>query len=172
MGGRLLRQWVLSPLRTVETILARQQGVSELVDAPFLREDVRELLSNVRDIERLVARLSTGRGNARGLVALASSLEPVRPLREKLDGTLSRTLNGLREELDPLDDVVRSIRSTLVDAPPPASPWSAPKRRRRPGRGATLRFCCNFDHMRRLRPGGPVASAGRVGPILHHRGRC
>ena len=120
MGGRLLRQWVLSPLRDVEGIGFRQQGVSEFVDAPFLREDVRELLSNVRDIERLVAKLSTGRGNARDLVALASSLEPVRPLGEKLEGVLSRTLGELRDDLDPLDDVVRSIRSTLVDAPPPA----------------------------------------------------
>lgn len=119
MGGRLLRQWVLSPLRDVDAISSRQQGVSELVDSPFLREDVREFLADVRDVERLVAKITTGRGNARDLVALATSLEPVRPLREKLEGVFSRTLSELRDDLDPLDDVVRSIRSTLVDAPPP-----------------------------------------------------
>ncbi|MFT7484708.1 MAG: DNA mismatch repair protein MutS [Candidatus Paceibacteria bacterium] len=119
MGGRLLREWLLSPLREVEPILRRQRGVGEFEGAPFLREDVRSLLEDVRDIERLVARLSTGRGNARDLVFLATSLEPVRPLREKLSNTFSECLNELREELDPLDDVVGRIRRTLVDTPPP-----------------------------------------------------
>ncbi|MCB9914609.1 MAG: DNA mismatch repair protein MutS [Planctomycetes bacterium] len=119
MGGRLLRQWVLSPLRDVARITRRQQAVAELVDAPFLREDVRTLLDDVRDIERLVARLSTGRGNARDLVHLASSLEPVRPLWEKLAGCYSSLLADLHGSLDPLDDVVQRVRATLVDAPPP-----------------------------------------------------
>jgi len=119
MGGRLLREWVLSPLRDVAKIVHRQQGVSELVDSPFLREDVRALFADVRDIERLVGRLATGRGNARDLVALATSLEPVRPLGEKLRGAYSGFLAELRDDLDPLDDVVQRVRSTLVDAPPP-----------------------------------------------------
>jgi len=119
MGGRLLREWVLSPLRQVSAILYRQQGVAEFEGSPFLREDVRALLGEVRDIERLVARLSTGRGNARDLVYLATSLEPVRPLADKLSNVYSTALSELCEGLDPLDDVVRRIRATLVDAPPP-----------------------------------------------------
>ena len=119
MGGRMLREWVLAPLREVAPILHRQQGVAELKDAPFVREELRELLGGVRDIERLVARIATGRGNARDLVYLASSLEPVGPLREKLSGVYSAILEDLREDLDPLDDVVSRIRATLVDEPPP-----------------------------------------------------
>ncbi|MCL4147125.1 UNVERIFIED_CONTAM: hypothetical protein GTU68_032782, partial [Idotea baltica] len=119
MGGRLLREWVLAPLREVKPILYRQQGVAELEGAPFLREDIRALLGEVRDIERMVARLSTGRGNARDLAFLATSLEPVRPVREKLANAYSEALSDLRDGLDPLDDVVSRIRRTLVDDPPP-----------------------------------------------------
>ena len=119
MGGRLLREWLLSPLRDVAAILERQGGVAELEGSPFLREDVRALLAEVRDVERLVARLATGRGNGRDLVFLASSLEPVRPLQEKLAGVYSAALTTLRDDLDPLDDVVSRIRRTLVEDPPP-----------------------------------------------------
>lgn len=120
MGGRLLRQWVLAPLRSVAQIVHRRQGVAELVDAPFLREGVRSLLAGVRDVERLVAKVSTGRANARDLVALAASLAQVVPLRDELAEVHSGILGELREDLDPLEDVVGRIRETLLEEPAPA----------------------------------------------------
>ena len=119
MGGRLLREWLLSPLRHVEPILDRQSGVAELVDGPFLREEVRERLRPVLDIERLAAKISTGRANARDLVGLAQSLGVVPDLRLKLEGSWSTMLGRLYSALDPLEDVTQRISSTLVDAPPP-----------------------------------------------------
>jgi DNA mismatch repair protein MutS len=118
MGGRMLRDWLLSPLRSVDGILHRQQGVAELVEAPFLREEVRGLLASVLDVERLVAKLSTGRANARDLVGLAASLEVVPPLAEKLANVYSKILGECLAALDPLEDVAARIRGTLVDAPP------------------------------------------------------
>jgi DNA mismatch repair protein MutS len=118
MGGRLLREWLLAPLREVEPILARQRAVAELVDGPFLREELRDLLRPVLDIERLVAKLSTGRAHARDLIALAQSLEVVPELREKLANAYSARLHELHGVLDPLTDVTARIASTLVDAPP------------------------------------------------------
>ena len=118
MGGRLLREWLLAPLRAVDTILLRQRAVAELVEGPFLREEVRELLSQVLDVERLVAKVSTGRANARDLVALARSLEVVVPLREKLDDSYSEELGHRRDGLDPLEDVVARIATTIADDPP------------------------------------------------------
>ncbi|MCC6409022.1 MAG: DNA mismatch repair protein MutS [Planctomycetes bacterium] len=118
MGGRLLRDWVLAPLRRPEAILHRQRGVAELVGSPFLREEVRECLTGVQDVERLVAKLSTGRANARDLVGLASSLEAVPRLRAKLEHVYSKVLGELLDSLDPLDDVFGRIRATLVEAPP------------------------------------------------------
>ena len=120
MGGRMLREWLLAPLREVDAILHRQRGVAELFESPFLREDARELLGGVLDIERLVAKVSTGRAGARDLVALASSLEPVAPLRTKLENVYSKILGELLQALDPLEELVGELRATLVDSPPPA----------------------------------------------------
>jgi DNA mismatch repair protein MutS len=118
MGGRLLREWLLAPLREVDPIRYRQRGVAELVDGPFLREEVRELLANVLDIERLVAKVSTGRANARDLVGLSGSLEVVKPLYDKLEHVYSKLLGDLRESLDPLEELVARVQNTLVDSPP------------------------------------------------------
>ena len=118
MGGRLMRDWLLTPLRDVELILHRQRGVAEFVDAPFLREEVREHLNSVLDIERLVAKVATGRVNARDLVALAGSLRVVAPLVAKLDAVFSKALGDLRVALDPLEDVIGAIDTRVVDAPP------------------------------------------------------
>jgi len=120
MGGRLMREWLLAPLRDVEAIRYRQRGVAELVDAPFLREDVRELLAGVLDIERVVAKIATGRANARDVVALAGSLEVVPPLAAKLLEVYSKMLGDLQTGLDPLEDLVGRIRATLLEAQPTA----------------------------------------------------
>ncbi|MCA9000667.1 MAG: DNA mismatch repair protein MutS [Planctomycetes bacterium] len=118
MGGRLQREWLLAPLREVEAILYRQRGVAEMVDHPFLREDVRALLREVLDIERLVAKISTGRATPRDLLGLASSLAIVAPLRERTEGVYSKAWGSLYERLDPLKDLVQELQQTLVDSPP------------------------------------------------------
>jgi DNA mismatch repair protein MutS len=118
MGGRLLHEWLVSPLTDVGEICRRRDGVAELVDSPFLREDLREVLDKVGDIERLSARVSTQRAHGRDLVSLAVSLATTPRLREKLEGSNSLMLADLHERLDPLDGVVDQIRSTLVDEPP------------------------------------------------------
>ncbi len=118
MGGRLMREWMLVPLRSTEAILYRQKGVAELVDNPFLRGDVRETLLEVLDIERLVAKVSTGRANARDLLGLASSIAVVKPLLGKLENVYSKILGDLCESLDPIEDQVEHVLKTLVDAPP------------------------------------------------------
>ncbi len=119
LGARLLREWLLHPLRDVAVIRERQSGVAELVGAPFLREEVRERLEHVFDVERLGGRISTGRANGRDLVALAHSLAVIPVLREKLADAHSPALTRLRTALDPLEDVTRRIQTTLVDEPPP-----------------------------------------------------
>ncbi len=121
MGGRLLHEWLLEPLRVVGAILDRQRAVAEFVDSPFLREEVRGLAAGVLDVERLVAKISTGRASPRDLVGLRDSLAVVGPMRDKLESVYSTRLAELRKNLDPLDDVVARIRGTLVDDPPPAT---------------------------------------------------
>ena len=118
MGSRLAREWILHPLVDVERIVERQRGVSELVSATFLREELRAILGDVLDIERLVGKVATGRCNGRDLLALARSLAAVPKLRAKLEDPLSPILARLHGELDPLDDISGLLLGTLVDEPP------------------------------------------------------
>ena len=117
MGGRLMREWLLAPLRDVDAIVERQRAVAEFVEAPFLREEVRDLLRQVLDIERLVGKVSTGRANGRDLIGLRSSIATTRPLLEKLEAVYSKRLGDLSASIDPLDDLVERIGSTLVGLP-------------------------------------------------------
>ena len=118
MGGRRLRDWLAHPLREVEPILHRQRAVSELHGAPFLREELRERLSKMLDVERLAAKVSTQRAHARDLRGLADSLAAVAPIREQLGAAYSALVAELRDRLDPLTDLVEKVRATLSDDPP------------------------------------------------------
>ncbi len=118
MGSRMLRDWLANPLRDVATIHDRQHAVADFAGAPFLREETRALLQQVMDVERLAARVSTLRAHPRDVVALGRSMEVVVPLAAKLDEANSLLLDRLRRELDPMDDTVARIRTTLVDDPP------------------------------------------------------
>jgi DNA mismatch repair protein MutS len=119
MGGRMIREWLLAPLREVEGIQARQAGVAEFHFEHGLRDQTRTLLGDIHDLERLAAKISTARANARDLSALASSLRPVAPLAEHLSSCKSAALGGLAKDLDPLDELTNKIEATLADELPP-----------------------------------------------------
>ncbi|MBV9463675.1 MAG: DNA mismatch repair protein MutS, partial [Verrucomicrobiae bacterium] len=82
MGARLLREWLTRPLRNAETILSRQQVIAEFMQETDLLYDAREKLKEVRDLERIIARLSNGNGNCRDLLGLKSSLQRLPALKE------------------------------------------------------------------------------------------
>jgi len=118
MGARLLHEWLLSPLRSAEAINQRQEGVAEFVNDPDLRENVRTVLDRVHDIERIAAKIGTGRANARDLVALRASAAMLPELRRLVEGRSPAALAGIAERLDPLDDVAGLIARAIVDKPP------------------------------------------------------
>jgi len=82
MGARLLRQWLTAPLRDPKAIDARLQAVEALVVGARSRALLRELLQQIGDLERMVARICCQRGNARDLVGLATSLEVIPAVTE------------------------------------------------------------------------------------------
>jgi len=88
MGGRLLRHWILHPLREVAPLAARQQTIADLLADTYLLSKLREALRGIRDIERTVGRLSAASGNARDLLALKTSLEQLPELRTHLAALL------------------------------------------------------------------------------------
>ncbi len=121
MGARLLREWVLHPLRDTARIEERQDAIAALLARPLLLGDLRGRLGEIRDIERSAARLGGPSGNARDLAALAQSLEAIPVLAATLgaESTLpSALLSAIPSRLHALPELTRSLRSALTDEPP------------------------------------------------------
>lgn len=118
MGARKLVQWVLHPLRDPDRIRARLDAVEELVQTKTTLERLREALGEFGDLERLMAKVTTGRANARDLKAVANSLRHVPALKEILKEAESQFLSRIRNDLNTLDALVQEIDSALVDEPP------------------------------------------------------
>jgi DNA mismatch repair protein MutS len=149
MGARLLRQWMLAPLTDREAIEARLATVALLVDDALTREAMRTALDGVRDVERLGAKIASGRATPRDVAALGASLARlpdvrtgVRQLQRR--GT-SPLLDRLLEEWDDCADEAGSIKSTIVEHPPLAI-----------GEEATIASGVDseLDELRSLRDGG------------------
>ncbi len=120
MGARLMYDWLLSPLRDAEPINRRQEAVAEFVEDPDLREHVRALLDRMYDIERIASKISTGRANARDLVALRQSAQMLPALRQLIDDREPEALRSLARQIDPLSDLVALVARSLADEPPVA----------------------------------------------------
>ncbi|HEX6668614.1 MAG TPA: DNA mismatch repair protein MutS, partial [Gemmatimonadales bacterium] len=154
MGGRLLRQWLLSPLRDPGAIEARLDVVDVAVRDARGRARLREALDGVRDLERLAGRAAAGRAVPRELGALRDSFQRLPDVAEALsalagfalpDGRCSVLLAEAVEELDLLADLAAELARALEDRPPPALADGGVIR---PGYDAEL------DELRSLRDGG------------------
>jgi DNA mismatch repair protein MutS len=119
MGGRLLRHWIKQPLLSVLDIKKRQDAIQVLLRHPTMLEQLNFLLNDVRDIERLMIRISSGYASPRDLVALRTSFEPIERIKNLLK-TLSGSELIEREErkLDSLPAMTTLIAHAIVDEPP------------------------------------------------------
>ncbi|MDO4363241.1 MAG: DNA mismatch repair protein MutS [Clostridia bacterium] len=118
MGKRMLRSWLERPLISVSQISKRQNAVGELVDEPMLRDEIKELLTGVNDIERLMSRIAYGTANAKELRSLCATVEKLPALKEILQNTNSAMLKSIYNNIDTLQDVYELINSSIVDEPP------------------------------------------------------
>lgn len=121
MGARLLREWILHPLRGLDAIARRQELVAAFHDDPVRLSAVRDILRDIRDMERALSRLSLASGNARDLAALKTSLALLPLLRAALVENESTPLLPLATELQTFDSLVKLLDSALVEEPPPTT---------------------------------------------------
>ena len=84
IGGRLLRQWLSAPSRHLDTIACRHDAVEWMVAQPKARDEMRECLRNISDMERALSRLSLGRGGPRDLLMMQVSLTQTNLLHERI----------------------------------------------------------------------------------------
>ncbi|MEI6034296.1 MAG: DNA mismatch repair protein MutS [Verrucomicrobiae bacterium] len=121
MGARLLREWVLHPLRAPDEIERRQEAIASLLDDALLLGDLRARLGEIRDIERAASRLGGLSGNARDLAALAQSLDRIPVLAASLGAGIelpSEMLANMGGRLHSLPELTAKLRAALVDEPP------------------------------------------------------
>ena len=118
MGGRRLHDWVHAPLCDHGLIAARHDAVEELFNGHALRETLREALRDVYDVERLAARVSTGRANPRDLMALRNSLEQIPRLKEALSSARTEALLRLEARVEAVEEARAAIAAALCNDPP------------------------------------------------------
>ena len=120
MGARLLRTFLEQPLIRADEIRARLEAVKELTDAPLVRDEIREYLQPVYDLERLASRIVYQSADPRDLIALRTSLEMLPPIRQLLTDLSSPLLVQIRDEMDVLEDLQILIADAIRDDPPMA----------------------------------------------------
>ncbi len=118
MGARFLKQQLLFPLQDKEKILARLAAVEALLADSDLREDIRHILLEIYDIERLCSRLVLGQGNARDMNSLGLSLSRLPELKSYLEQAPPGLLQEKGRSLDPLTDLYQLISQAIRDDAP------------------------------------------------------
>ncbi|RKX63136.1 MAG: DNA mismatch repair protein MutS [Thermodesulfobacteriota bacterium] len=118
MGGRLLRNMLLRPLKDVKAIKMRLSQVDAFVQAGLLRKAIREKLDKIGDLERINSRIVLGKAHARDLVALKNSLQILPEIKQLLLSSSFMLHQERGQILDTLDDITSLIKKAIVDEPP------------------------------------------------------
>jgi len=121
MGGRQLRTWLEQPLIKKEEIEKRLDAVQELSKDGVSRDEIREYLNPVYDLERLLGKVSYGSANPRDLIAFRNSLQMLPPIKTVLAGFEKEYLKELEEQMDDMKDLCSLIEASIQDEPPIAT---------------------------------------------------
>ncbi len=113
MGSRLMRKWVTMPLINCGTIQNRHNAVEEFFKNPVLREEIREELRGINDIERTITRISYKSANCKDLLGIAFSFEKLPQIKELMKDCQTGVLKGLYESFDTLSDIKDLIDSSI-----------------------------------------------------------
>ncbi len=118
MGKRYIRKALEQPLLNVGEITRRQNGVGELTQKTIRLSQIRDGLSGVYDLERLMTRVLYGSASPRELRALASTAQKLPELKSMTDGFSAELLREIHEDIDPLEDIYSLIDNAIVEEPP------------------------------------------------------
>jgi len=118
MGGRLLKRWMVLPLKDEKPIQERLNAVEYLYGNSDVLDDIEEKLNEIGDLERLISKVAVGRVNPREVMQLLRTLNQVQPIRNILTETKSKTLKTLSDQLNPCTELIEKITTTLHNDPP------------------------------------------------------
>ena len=115
MGGRLLKKWLLNPLKNKQHIEKRLEIVNLFYHEQILLLDIRKLLSGVMDLERLVAKIILERALPHDVISIKQSLKTIISLKNSLKD--QKFLQSITDNLDPLQDIISLIENSIQDEP-------------------------------------------------------
>ncbi|MDO4301333.1 MAG: DNA mismatch repair protein MutS [Clostridia bacterium] len=118
MGARLLRKWLEQPLIVEDEIDKRLDSVEAFKNSPFEREDLKEMLNTIFDIERLISKVVYATANAKDLIALKNSFKYLPQIKENLNNYDSEYIKEIYESFDCLEDIYELIDESISDEPP------------------------------------------------------
>ena len=118
MGARMLRRWVVFPLKSVKPIVERQDVVEHFFREPELRDAIEECLLQIGDLERIASKVAVGRVNPREMVQLMLSLKAIEPIKNMCMQTESESLRGIGEQLDACVTLRERIEKEMNPSPP------------------------------------------------------
>lgn len=145
MGSRRLGSWLTNPLTQIQDVHLRHDAVDDLLNRQSTRNELRELLKSIYDLQRLVSRVATGRPAPRDLSAIAKSLAIIPVLQEKLTAISSPLLKKLQVELDACTKLKEELETALVDPCPIST---------KDGGYIASGFEARLDELRNLSKGG------------------
>ena len=117
-GARMLRNMVEQPLVDKKKIEERYDAITTLTDQTIVREELREYLNPIYDLERLMTKVSYKTANPRDMIAFKTSLELLPAIKTVLEECKDPLLSGLREDLDPLEDIHNLLEDSIIEEPP------------------------------------------------------
>ena len=118
MGGRLLRRWLVFPLKDVKQIEERQQVVTSFIKHADLAEEIESLLSNIGDLERIISKVAVGRVNPREIIQLKIALQTIAPIKNHFENSDNAFLRQLGATLDPCVSIQARIDNEIQPNPP------------------------------------------------------
>lgn len=118
MGARMLRSYLEQPLIDKTEIENRLDAIAALSEEPVCRDEIREYLNPVYDLERLLGKVSYKSANPRDMIAFRNSLEMLGPIKAVLGGFDKKFLNQINDEIDSMEDIYYLIDSSIVEEPP------------------------------------------------------
>lgn len=118
MGARMLRSYIEQPLIDKESIIKRQKAIEELNKSLITRDELREYLSPIYDLERLISKVAYKSANPRDLIALLNSLKMLPHIKTVIQDFKSPLFKEITEDLDVLDDITSLIDNSINEDPP------------------------------------------------------
>ena len=141
MGGRLIKRWMVLPLKDQKPINERLDVVDFLIKNEEISFELGQRLREVGDLERLISKVAVGKVNPKEVMHLRRTLLQITPIKELLQGEEIVSIIKMMEQLNPCDSLVKLIENTLTDEPAGQI-----------GKGTVIRFGCNqeLDELREI----------------------